>query len=145
MNRIQRAEAAAPRQLWAQILVPMLVVIAIVVAFAGAWYARSGNDASQSVQESTRRTDCRSAYNADFTEVVRRRDGLNTTFNRQLGAALLARVNGEPPDPVAIAAFEQTNTDLAAAQRAVDALPKLDDAVDHGYTLNGIHHPACPG
>jgi hypothetical protein len=146
MNRIERAQAEAETPLWARILVPALVVVAIVVAFAGAWYARSGNDASQDVRESSQRADCREQYRADFTEVIRARDDLKLDLDAQYYAATYeSAVTGQRPTAAQIERFGATLGELEGARAAVRALPKLDDAVNHGYELDGVQHPPCPG
>ena len=105
----------------------VLVVTGIVV-----FLVLAGNSTSSDIRESTKRADCRTAYNADFTEVVRTRDAL-------VAEGLVAVAQGDRARLAAIAG------DVDQANRAVQRLPKLDDAVEHGYTLNGVHHPPCPG
>lgn len=107
----------------------------------------SGNATSSDVRESTRRADCRSAYNADFTEVIRHRDDLKLELDSQYYEVQLLIARGAETAPTAeqIAAFADTKDDLDEARAQVAALPKLDDAVEHGYTLNGVSHPPCPG
>lgn len=146
MNRTERARAEAPSQRWTHFLVPALVVMAIVVAGLGAWYARSGSTAVDQVHLSRDRADCRTQYAAEMQNVVDARDDialeLSTTFERiQLEVA-----QGQPSPTVAeIARMNDLSAQLTAARAKERALPDLDLAVEHGFTLDGHHYPPCPG
>jgi len=124
-------------------LFAFLSVISLGVGVA-VFLGFSGNATSSDLARSTRRADCRSAYNADFTEVIRARDDLKLELDSQFYAALLGSAQGRQSSPEDIALFAATKTKLDTARDAVRALPKLDAAVDHGYTLNGETHPPCP-
>jgi hypothetical protein len=130
---------------WVVIGVFGLLSVLCFLAGINLMITRGGAASSRDVQDSQKRTDCRSAYNADFTEVVRTQTNLSIELQQQLTDALLASQRGERATAEDAARYQATSSALTAATAAVKALPKLDDAVDHGYTLNGVHHPACPG
>lgn len=121
-----------------------LAVIAIGALIFTAVRVIFVSNAVNAVRESSIRNDCRSAYNAEFTEKIRQRDALSIEQNRELGVALFNSVQGVRSTPEQVEAFRTTNLALGKAADAVAELPKLDDAVDHGYTLDGVHHPPCP-
>lgn len=100
--------------------------VAVLLAFGV-----SGLASSSDVQAQGRRRDCVTAYNADFTEVVRNRDAL-------VADGLVAEARN---DQVKLASLAD---DVAAANQAVRDLPPLDVAANKGYTLNGVRHPPCP-
>jgi hypothetical protein len=89
-------------------------------------------------EQNAARTDCRSALVADFDEVLRHADAVQRTAQLDLARYLL----GNPASTSET--LMRDATDLEAANQAIAALPKVDDAVDHGYRLNGITHAACP-
>jgi hypothetical protein len=141
MNDVPERKSYRLAYLTLAALAVILVVVAIGLAFS-----YSGNSASQDVRESTKRADCRSAYNADFTEVKNARDDLKLDLDTQYYTATYQSViTGQRATPEQVQHFGDTLAQLEDARAAVRALPRLDDAVDHGYTLHGIHHPPCPG
>lgn len=137
------SEMHKPR--WVQVLVPLLIVLAIAVAAGGGYYARNASNASQDVQQQGARRDCVTAYNADFTEVTRAQTNLSVALQQQLSDVLVGEAVGKKPTQAQIGTYITTSAALTEATAAVKALPKLDIASVKGFTLNGVHHPPCPG
>lgn len=130
---------------WAvAVLFGMLAALCFGVAIA-VGLGFTGNATSSDLAESNRRTDCRSAYNADFTEVIRARDHAKIDLDILRYNADIATATGVPITDADVTAFVAKRDEVQVLNNQVDALPKLDDAVDHGYTLDGVHHPPCPG
>lgn len=96
------------------------------------------------VRISSERADCRSAYSAIMTDVIRARDDLKIDADAQYYTATLASATGERPTQEVFDRFGATLVQLNAARDKVRALPRLDDAVDNGFTLDGTTYPACP-
>lgn len=133
-----------PRWVWS---LAALLGVVVLVAIPGAAFleaSKSATSSSASASEARRtrelseRSDCRTAYQADFTEVVRARDAIAVQSNIDFAGFLL----GDPSVPSGKLATNRTA--LEEANAAVEALPKIDDAMDHGYQLGGVKHPPCP-
>jgi type II secretory pathway pseudopilin PulG len=136
MNRVQRAEAlAGHKPLWARILVPGLVVLAIVVAATGAWFARSSSDASQDVRASAAAAACRASTNSAYSELDSRRDNLYVDANLALADNNRAAVFGP-------GGFKDQ---LRVLVDRINALPPRAQAYADGITIEGVRYPACPG
>lgn len=129
VDRTSATHVVLPR--WQKIGYALLAIASLCLLIYSVQLSRSGFSKQSTQIASSERTDCRSATNADFTDIVRRRDALVAD-----GLVAIAR-----NDSATLAALADQ---VAAANQAVQSLPKLDDAVDHGYTLDGVHHPACP-
>lgn len=118
-------------------------LVAIGVAFT--LILRFGDAAKQStikhslniVLLSSERADCRTAYNSDRGAVLERAGEIERQNVAAFGGYLLSQ-------GVTTAELAANKKALDAANKAAAALPSLNDMVDHGYTLNGVHHPPCP-
>lgn len=120
-----------------------IVVSVVALALVGVLSAATFSAADRSSQASDR-TDCRSKYSALFQQKRDQRDNLDADLNAQLGQALLNSQTGARPQAEEVARYTKTHDELDAAVKAVDALPRIDVAADHGFTLDGKSYPACP-
>ena len=146
--REQVIEEHVKKPRWAIVATALCIVLAIITAasVAGFFYSKSGSDTSHDVQESSRRADCRSAYNADLQSVIRARDDIKLSLDAQYYRATFNQaVYGIAPTNDATALFGVTLNELDKARDKVNTLPKLDDAVDNGFKLDGVTRPPCPG
>lgn len=111
-----------------------LAATAAVLILSGviAFLVLLGNNTSSDIQQSTKRTDCRSSYNADFTVALREREGL-------VAKIVVASVQNDR------AQIGDLSGKIDALNREIDSYPKLDDAVNDGFTLHGVKYPPCPG
>lgn len=154
-----------PRWVWRALAIAVVVVLGLTGWFVirnSGHAARTSDDVKTLLiqgQQSSARADCRSAISAKFTEKRDARDNLqaltstvsNQTFNLLLTVVFTHSPAGSPLTAAETqmivdqnARLADQNRLLAAAQAAVDALPRLDQAVDRGYTLDNHHYPACP-
>lgn len=131
MNRVQRAEAEVPKQRWAQILVPGLVVLAIIIGIFGAWYARSGNDASQDVRAYSVRQDCKTVISSYRNEVLDARDEL--VFDGLVASATR--------DEATIAELKAQAPKL---RDALHATPTASDIIEHGWKVPVVVRAVAP-
>lgn len=118
-----------------------LIVIAIGVAAWSAYEATtSGSGVSEirqllnGQQAAAARDDCRARIESRFAHVVQQRDAIGwSAIPKIIGLHV-----GDTSD------LTTTGMALEKANAAVLALPAIEDAVDHGYTLDGKHYPPCP-
>lgn len=94
--------------------------------------------ASNRVLQSADRADCRANYNTSLTDVIRARDAVSAQAQLDLAAYLL----GNPASDSSKLA--QDRLTLQNANNAVLALPRLGDAIQSGFVLNGVRYPPCP-
>jgi hypothetical protein len=133
-----------PRWVWKVAAVGLFAIWAGVGVFLVSSSIQTGATARETrkaillQEQNAARTDCRSAIIANFDEVLRHADGVQRVAQLDLARYLL----GNPASTSET--LMKDASDLEAANQAIAILPKVDDAVDHGYRLNGITHGACP-
>lgn len=112
-----------------------IVVIGMLV-FGGLGYLR--------ITDANSRIDCRAKIAAEFNDKRNKRDDAeNTAVNVFLDTALNHRPAGTPLSTDENTTVQHKVDAAVKAQATVDRLPMLNDAVDHGYTLDGVHHGPC--
>lgn len=128
-----------------QRLVPALVVLAILIALGGAFYARSGSDASHDVRASANASECRSEIN-DARNVVKERLSVAEVRRDNLqGDVLKLFLDGDSTGARALAVgYGELRDDAKVAADAVDKLPTLSAVADHGGVIDGRHYGPCP-
>lgn len=130
---------------WLIRIVAVVVVLTFVVAGASLLYrfsdAAKQSTAVRAVRVSAmaaKRADCRTAYNSDRSAVIE----YANTVERQANLDFAGYLLGDPTSTTDKLIANRKSLD--AANAAVLKLPTLSEMVDHGYTLNGVTHPACP-
>jgi hypothetical protein len=127
----------------------MLVVLAgLAVVIVALWGGSKLNNTSQDTKDIRRvlhrqemifaRNECRNRIESQFADVIQHRDALG--WAGIPGIVLYHSDTSGELNP----ALVQIAVELKAANDAVLALPSVDDAVEHGYTLDGVKYPACP-
>lgn len=111
------------------------------------------------VTQSTRRQDCSRNYTSLLGVPTQTRDNLSDqvtaltgNLQSQLGAVLLsAEATGAQPTAAIVAKYASTQADLVTAEgklnqqiARVDSLPTPANAVNNGFTMDGVTYPACP-
>lgn len=112
----------------------------------GVYQGTRGLAHSEDIKGISARNDCRSAYNALLTaekdKLVELRSDAQIAFNKAL---LHAQALGERASLEDVVLFDRINQDLEAQRVLVDTLPRLDQAVENGWSLGSRSYPACPG
>lgn len=137
----------------------VLAIVTVVVVLFVAVKSSQGLATSKALKDSNERFDCKTQYNALLGDKVKARDNftaevsaLSASLNAQFGAALLdAQATGHRSTPDEVASFRATKAELDAKSERLDGaiavvrkLPNLDQAADHGFSLDGKSYPPCP-
>lgn len=137
-EELERAHPKPRWSWWVPLACVLLVVISVVSVLtflrANTGAATSADiKASQAQDRITReRADCRSEYNARISEVKDQR-------LKFISDVVVASVAGDHALVGTISKqLDMLNTKIAL-------LPRLDVAVNEGFTLDGIHYRKCPG
>jgi uncharacterized membrane protein len=140
---IERAEKVHGRLVK---LVLLVVIVTAVGVGASLWFRFSDSakqsttqQAANSILASIERQDCSRSYSSDRTEITEKAAALERQSNIDFAGYLLSAPG------ISTATLQTNKAALEKANDAVLALPTLADMVDHGYTLNGVSHPPCPG
>jgi len=99
---------------------------------------------SNRVRDLAERGDCKTHYDSLLAAQVTERGNLSADLNAQLGAALLKARTGVEATPEVVQRFLDTQQALQRQIDKVKAQPALDDAVRHGFVLDGRRYPPCP-
>lgn len=115
-------------------VIGMILLVAIfgIVLFV----LRQGSSVQRAVNtsiDSSDRSDCRAAISATFAELRDRRDNLSASLQQQYARAQLDSFAGTRPQPETVDRYAMTEAALAAAILAVEQLPNLGKAVEHGW------------
>jgi hypothetical protein len=120
------------------------ILIVLVVVVVGGWAVWKVSDSNADTNDIRKvlhaqaliseRNECRDLIDSRFDEVVRERDAIGWSAIPQLIGIHI----DEPAE------LRTTAAALDAANMKVLALPSVDDAVKHGYELDGVHYAACP-
>lgn len=121
-------------------------VLVLVLAMAVTFYLRGRDSAKQSttqhsvnaIVQSTRREDCARYYGGLFTDVDRAQRIAAADGQIALGKYLI----GDPS--ITPEVLKAAGTAVTKANTEVKALPSVNDAVNHGFTLDGKTYPPCP-
>jgi hypothetical protein len=119
----------------------VLILIAIGLAGWGVYVSvTNGDDVSEihdildAQKDAAARDECRAEIQSRFDDVVRMRDAIGWSAIPQL-------IGIHAGTPAELTATAQA---LDVANVRVLALPTLDEAVNQGYSLDGVHYPPCP-
>jgi hypothetical protein len=131
LNTTVEAIAAADRsRRYHRLERTVVVCTAIVLSFAMLVVLILGIRQNE-LRHLSERNDCRSAI----------RDEFDTIKDQRFNTLLTTVFNHKPPGTPLT---DAENKNILNQETRVDALPKISDAVEHGYTLDGVHHPPCP-
>lgn len=124
-----------------KVTIALVLVVLAVIVFAGAAYVSNRNR----IIQSNERADCRSRVGSDFGELREARTKAeNEAVNFFLHTALTHTPAGTPLSDDENRAITAKVDAADDAQRRVDEAGKVNDAIDFGYTIDGVHHRPCP-
>lgn len=128
----------------------MFIGLAVISFVSGATFLASnaGTTSTHQLQQQSNHTSCVTTIETARRSVFDNVDIYKAIQIEQLSTALLAGQQGIKPTAEQVEAFAANDAllqqSLAEARRLQPA-KTLDNLIDHGGTIAGVHYPACPG